>query len=60
MRFEPHPDVNSLFPKDLEGSDPMIFVSQLESVPENKTLYNVYAMDAPKELGGQEVLIGDL
>lgn len=38
----------------------MIFVSQLEGVPENKTLYYVYAWDAPKELGGQEVLIGDI
>jgi hypothetical protein len=38
----------------------MIYVSQLESVPLNKHLYNVYAYDAPEELGGTEVLIGDL
>lgn len=38
----------------------MIYVSQLESVPENNHLYYVYAWDAPEELGGSEVLIGDL
>jgi len=27
LRFEPHSDVHSLFPKELPGSDPMIYVS---------------------------------
>ena len=47
LRFEPHSDVHTLFPTDLQG-DPMDYVQQLESVPANATLYNVYAMNAPK------------
>lgn len=36
------------------------FLDQLETVPEGSTLYEVYGMSAPAELGGQEFLIGDL
>lgn len=35
----------------------MLYVSQLETVPENAKLYNVYAMDVPN---GKEILIGRL
>lgn len=38
----------------------MLFVSQLESIKANSNLYNVYAMNAPTELKGEEVLIGTL
>jgi len=47
LRFEPHSEVATLFPKELPGSDPMLYVSQLESVPSAAKLYNVYAMSAP-------------
>ena len=60
LRFEPHSDVYSLFPTKLPGTDPMIYVSQVESVPANSNLYNVYAMNAPQGLGGKEELIGTL
>ena len=38
----------------------MSFVDQLKSVPGDSTLYKVYAMDQPKELGGKETYIGDI
>lgn len=60
LRFEPHKDVHNLFPTDLPGSDPMVYVSQLESVPAGSGLYNVYATNAPGELNGEEHLIGSL
>jgi len=59
LRFEPASDVHSLFPSSAP-SDPMAYVSQLQTVPENSTLYNVYALDKPTELGGTETLIGAL
>jgi len=59
LRFGPHSDVHDLFPKELKG-DAMQYVSQLETVAANANLYNVYAMDQPKEMGGKETLIGTL
>ena len=38
----------------------MVYVSQLETVPANSRLYDVYALDKPTELGGTEALIGTL
>ena len=38
----------------------MKYLDQLESVPADSTLYNVYAVSAPKEIGGKEELIGSL
>lgn len=38
----------------------MVYVQQLESIPSNARLYNVYALNKPKKLGGQEMLIGTL
>ena len=38
----------------------MVFISQLETVPANSRLYDVYAMDKPEELGGTEKVIGTL
>lgn len=38
----------------------MIYVSQLESVPADSKLYEVYARNAPDELNGEEVLIGTI
>lgn len=60
LRFEPHDEVHTLFPKDLQGDDAMVYVDQLESVPADAHLYNVYAMSAPKEEDGKEELIGVL
>jgi len=52
LRYEPHPDVHNLFPK--EFSTTMAYVKQLESVPADSNLYNVWAYDKPKETGGSE------
>jgi len=60
LRFQPDKSVSTLFPKDLPNGGYMSFVDQLKSVPGDSTLYNVYAMDQPKELGGKESHIGDL
>ena len=49
LRFEPSAAVHTLFPSTLSG-DPMMYVKQLVSVPENSILYNVHAMTGPKEL----------
>lgn len=38
----------------------MAYLDQLVSVPEDSTLYKVYARDQPVELGGSETYIGDL
>lgn len=59
LRFQPASDVHSLFPTDAP-SDPMAYVDQLQTVPENSTLYEVYALDKPTQLGGKESLIGSL
>uniref|UniRef100_A0A7S3FXK1 Uncharacterized protein n=1 Tax=Strombidium rassoulzadegani TaxID=1082188 RepID=A0A7S3FXK1_9SPIT len=59
LRFEPSSDVHSLFPKD-EPSNYSEYMNQLPTVPAGSTLYKVYGMDAPEELGGTEVHIGDL
>ena len=56
--FRPHDDVKNLFPKDLPDDDYMAYIKQLPTVPEDSVLYEVYAMDQPKELGGTETLIG--
>jgi len=60
LRFEPHSDVHTLFPKDLGQNDFMHYVEQLKTVPSGSNLYNIYGMDKPKELGGKEILIGTL
>jgi len=38
----------------------MGYMDDLKSVPAHSALYNVYAMDAPAELGGREYYIGYL
>jgi hypothetical protein len=38
----------------------MVYLSQLESVKAGSNLFNVYALDNPKEAGGVETLIGTL
>lgn len=60
LRFEPHSDVNSLFPPILIGDDGLKYISQLETVPAASTLYNVYATDKPPMMDGYERLIGTL
>lgn len=58
LRFQPHKDVHNLFPKSYKGD--MAYLDQLEDVPANSNLYNVYAWDKPKQMGGHEILIGQL
>lgn len=60
LRFSPHIDVHTLFPKEIQDGDAMKYVSQLESLAADLNLYNVYGMDQPKEMGGKEILIGTL
>lgn len=36
------------------------YLDQLQTIKEGTTLYEVYGMSAPKELGGKEYLIGEL
>ena len=38
----------------------MAYTSQLETVPADSTIYDVYALDKPVPLGGVESLIGSL
>ena len=35
------------------NNDPMAYVGQLETVPENAVLYEVFALDKPTEMGGK-------
>ena len=60
LRFEPHPDVKNLFPTHLVNNDPNAYMKQLITVPADSTLWLMWAMDKPKELGGTERLIGNL
>ena len=60
LRFEPTAAVHTRFPKVLPGSDGMAYVDQLKSIPANTALYDVYALDAPPQLGGKEQKIGSL
>jgi len=60
LRFAPSADVKDLIPKDLPGSDYLAYVKQLESVPADLTLYDVYAFDKPAAEQGTEKLIGHL
>ena len=63
LNFKPHSDVHTLFPKELSTSakDPyMHHIDQLKTVPADSTLYDVYAVSAPLELGGTEQKIGSL
>lgn len=60
LRFEPHEDVHYLFPTALPDGDAMDYISQLESVRADLTLYNVYALDKPTPIGGTETLIGTI
>lgn len=58
LRFEPHSDVKGHIPSSYHGA--MKYLDQLKAVPADSNLYNVYATDKPKQLGGKEVLIGTL
>jgi len=37
------------------NNDPMAYVGQLETVPANAILYDVFALDKPTEMGGKSV-----
>lgn len=55
MRF--HPTGEFEFSQEWSGT---YFLDQLETIPEGSTLWEVYGMSAPEELGGQEYFIGNL
>lgn len=38
----------------------MDYTTQLEGVPANSNIYEVYGWDAPEKLGGKEILMGTL
>ena len=54
LRFEPMTDLQE---SDDYTVDPL---DQLVQIPSGTTIWEVYAMDAPQELGGQELFIGSL
>ena len=56
----PNEAVATLFPKDLGDHDYFYWMDQLASVPADSVLYDVYAFDKPTELGGEEVMIGQV
>jgi len=58
LRFESHSDVKNLIPSNFRGE--MAYLDDLEKVPADSNLYNVYAMDKPSQIGGTEQLIGKL
>lgn len=55
LRF--HPTGKIEFSDSYDGT---YFLDHLSSIPSGSTLYQVYGLDAPKELGGKEYHIGDL
>jgi len=55
MRF--HPTGEFEFSQTWSGT---YFLDQLATIPEGSTLYEVYGMSAPEELGGKEYFIGNL
>jgi len=60
MRFHPNKEVANLIPNGRQD-DNMAYIGQLESfIPADATLYDIYGLDAPKELGGVEHLMGTL
>lgn len=54
LRFHPTGDIE--FPQDYQGD----YLNQLKTIKSGSTLWSVYGLDAPEELGGQEHLIGSL
>ena len=54
LRFEPSGQVE--FPSDTYED----YRVQLSTIQAGTTLFKVHAMDAPEELGGQEIYIGDI
>jgi len=59
MRFHPNKDVHTLIPNS-KPDDFMAYTSQLEKVPADSVLYDVYGTDAPPSLGGVEHFMGTL
>lgn len=57
LRFEPTDAVRNMFPDEYSG---VWYTEQLMSIEEGTTLFHVYGMDAPTELGGVEHSMGDL
>lgn len=55
LRF--HPTGKIEFSDDYSGT---YYLQQLETIPKGSTLWEIYGMSAPAELGGKEYLIGDL
>jgi len=60
LRFHPHSSVQNVIPTELQNGDYMAYLPQLESLPADSTIYDVYALDKPLPLGGVETLIGSL
>jgi hypothetical protein len=55
LRFHPTGDIE--FSDNYSGT---YFLDQLTTIPQGSTLYELYGMSAPAELGGQEYYIGDI
>ena len=58
LRFQPHSDVKGKISSNHHGD--MAYLDDLKNVKTNATLYNVFALDKPTQLGGKETMIGTL
>jgi len=59
LRFHPNTAVSGLIP-NTQPSDYMAYTTQLEAVPADAALYDIYGQDGPWELGGVEHFMGTL
>ena len=56
LRFAAHSDVKGLF----SAKSSSTYLEQLKSIAPDSVLYDVYALDDPVDLDGQEELIGHI
>ena len=59
LKFVPTDKVHKLFP-NTEPSNKMQYLDDLKSVPADSELYDVFALTAPEDQGGQFINIGQL
>lgn len=66
LKFVPHSDVSTLFSGDFvdpntgQGYDLRYNYDLTALIPEDSNLFEVYALDKPEELEGEESLIGTI
>jgi len=58
LTFRPSADVNTLFPKDVMNGQYEVYETQLNDIKPNTTLFDVYGLDKPTEIGGKLIHMG--